>query len=102
MTTTDPVTTGRNTAYSLPELVAAEITDRMARRGDGTFVQLNATVSDDDRVITVTATTFDFTTIGDQREQVLLHVGPVLPLATPGTAVPVGVGEMDRTPKDAA
>jgi hypothetical protein len=101
VTTTDPVTTGRNTAYSLPELIAAQITG-LARRGDGVLVGLNATVSDDDRVITVTATTFDFTTIGDQRQQVLLHVGPVLPLAAPDTAVPVGVGEMDQTPKDAA
>jgi hypothetical protein len=100
VTTTDPVTTGRNTAYSLPELIAAQIIGLAVRR-DYTMVQLNATVSDDDRVITVTATTFDFTTIGDQREQVLLHVGPVLP-AAPDAAVPVGVGEMDQTPGDAA
>lgn len=97
MTTIDPVTIIPTAPAetvttplppSLPELIAIQITGLADTGPGGAFIRLDAETSDDNRIIAVTVTPFDFDIVGGQRVKVLLHVGPALPIEADTVAEP--------------
>ncbi len=85
MTNTDP----------LPGIIADRITG-FTRDGDqGPFWKLDAQPTGDGREIDVTATRFDFGTVGDRTVRVVLHLSPQIPLDTEPSPAPSTNGTVD-------